>query len=296
MQETGRVGKYEIIRKLGQGGEGFVYLAHDEGLNRMTALKRVWENSQATEAQLAKEAAFLQALRHPMLPVVYDLLWEDAWYLVMEYIEGVSLHYYIEKQGMIDEAQARRWAGQLLSILQYLHTRKTPVIYQDLKPENIIVCPDGNLRMVDFGAACYRNYSGDRHIRLAASAGYAAPELFQCDGRGGVPDERSDIFAFGRVMYYVLTGANPAYPPYASLPVASYAPEVSHSLERIVLKCMQEDPAKRYQVVENIQAALAGKRGKRVLEHRKQFIRKVEKRVALTEKKSVGLAVQRVYF
>jgi serine/threonine-protein kinase len=294
--QAGYVGKYKVITTLGQGGEGCVYLAQDEGLNRMAALKRVWENSQATEEQLRREASFLQALRHPMLPVVYDLLWEDAWYLVMEYIEGVSLHDYIEKKGMTGEMQARRWAGQLLSFLQYLHTRKTPVIYQDLKPENIIVCPDGNLRMVDFGAACYRNYSGSRNIRLAASAGYAAPELFRRDGRGGVPDERSDIFAFGRVLYYMLTGANPAYPPFASLPVTSYAPEVSHSLEQIVSKCMQEDPVKRYQVVEDIQTALARKRGKRVFGHRKQFIRKVEKRVALTEKKSVGLAVQRVYF
>jgi serine/threonine-protein kinase len=286
----GYVGKYKIIRELGQGGEGCVYLAKDEGLNRMAALKRVWENRQATEAQLAREAAFLQALRHPMLPVVYDLLWEDAWYLVMEYIEGISLHNYLKKQGMIGEEQSRIWAEQLLSVLQYLHTRKTPVIYQDLKPENIMVCPDGNLRLVDFGAACYRNYSGSRDVRLAVSAGYAAPELLRRDGR--MPDERSDIFAFGRVMYYVLTGADPAFPPFAELPITSYAPQVSRSMEQVILKCMETDPVKRYQVVEDIADALNRKRAKTWFGRRKQFIRKVEKRVALTEKKSVGLAAQ----
>jgi serine/threonine-protein kinase len=294
-EELAYVGRYKIIKKLGQGGEGCVYLAKDEGLDRLAALKRVWDNSLATEAQLRREAAFLQAMRHPMLPVVYDLLWDDAWYLVMEYIEGISLHNYIEKYGMTDEAQARMWAGQLLSILQYLHTRKPPVIYQDLKPENIMVCPDGNLRLVDFGAACYRNYSGNRDIRRAVSVGYAAPELLQPDGRGGVADERSDIFAFGRVMYYMLTGANPAYPPFAKLPVTSYAPQVSRSLEQMILKCMQEDPAKRYQVVEDIADALNRKREKMGYGRRQQFIRKVEKRVALTEKKSVGLAAQGEY-
>jgi serine/threonine-protein kinase len=225
-----------------------------------------------------------------MLPVVYDLLWDDAWYLVMEYIEGISLHNFLEKYGMIDEAQARMWAEQLLSILQYLHTRKTPVIYQDLKPENIMVCPDGNLRLVDFGAACYRNYSGSRDVRLAVSPGYAAPELLRRDGR--MPDERSDIFAFGRVMYYVLTGADPAYPPFAVLPITSYAPQVSRSMEQMVVKCMEADPAKRYQVVEDIAEALNRKKGKMSWGRRKQFIRKVEKRVVLTEKKSVGLAAQ----
>jgi serine/threonine-protein kinase len=107
-----------------------------------------------------------------------------------------------------------------------------------------------------------------------------------------MPDERSDIFAFGRVMYYVLTGADPAFPPFAELPITSYAPQVSRSMEQVILKCMETDPVKRYQVVEDIADALNRKRAKTWFGRRKQFIRKVEKRVALTEKKSVGLAAQ----
>lgn len=279
------IGKYKLIKALGRGGEGCVYLAEDSVLHRLVAMKRVWNGSREAEEKLKKEAEFLQRLQHPMLPVVYDLLWDEAWYLVMEYIEGISLHNYIERSGMVSEKQAGKWAEQLLSILQYLHTRKPPVIYQDLKPDNIIVCPNGNLRMVDFGAAYYRNYSGNRERRDAFSVGYAAPEQMKREGYTAYADERSDIYAFGKIMYYILTGADPAYPPYTELPIASYASAVSGQMEKVVRKCMEEDPAKRYQVVEDIWRDLIGNdRGWwRRRTYRNQFIRKVEKQVSLTE-------------
>lgn len=279
------IGKYKLIKALGRGGEGCVYLAEDSVLHRLVAMKRVWNGSREAEEKLKKEAEFLQRLQHPMLPVVYDLLWDEAWYLVMEYIEGISLHNYIERSGMVSEKQAGKWAEQLLSILQYLHTRKPPVIYQDLKPDNIIVCPNGNLRMVDFGAAYYRNYSGNRERRDAFSVGYAAPEQMKREGYTAYADERSDIYAFGKIMYYILTGADPAYPPYTELPIASYASAVSGQMEKVVRKCMEEDPAKRYQVVEDIWRDLIGNdRGWwRRSTYRNQFIRKVEKQVFLTE-------------
>ena len=279
------IGKYKLIKALGRGGEGCVYLAEDSVLHRLVAMKRVWNGSREAEEKLKKEAEFLQRLQHPMLPVVYDLLWDEAWYLVMEYIEGISLHNYIERSGMVSEKQAGKWAEQLLSILQYLHTRKPPVIYQDLKPDNIIVCPNGNLRMVDFGAAYYRNYSGNRERRDAFSVGYAAPEQMKREGYTAYADERSDIYAFGKIMYYILTGADPAYPPYTELPIASYASAVSGQMEKVLRKCMEEDPVKRYQVVEDIWRDLIGNdRGWwRRSTYRNQFIRKVEKRVFLTE-------------
>ncbi len=279
------IGKYKLIKALGRGGEGCVYLAEDSVLHRLVAMKRVWNGSREAEEKLKKEAEFLQRLQHPMLPVVYDLLWDEAWYLVMEYIEGISLHNYIKRSGMVSEKQAGKWAEQLLSILQYLHTRKPPVIYQDLKPDNIIVCPNGNLRMVDFGAAYYRNYSGNRERRDAFSVGYAAPEQMKREGYTAYADERSDIYAFGKIMYYMLTGTDPAYPPYTELPIASYASAVSGQMEKVLCKCMEEDPAKRYQVVEDIWRDLIGNdRGWwRRRTYRNQFIRKVEKQVSLTE-------------
>lgn len=337
MQKQGNdliyIGKYIVQGILGQGGEGRVYLARDCELNRLVAMKRftgeedvaLGEAGKEVAEQIKKEASFLQSLSHPMLPTVYDLLWDGTWYLVMEYIQGRNLHDYIKTNGMAREEQARIWAGQLLDILQYLHTRKPPVIYQDLKPENIMVCPDGNLKLVDFGAAYCRNYSTDMTGRRAVSAGYAAPEQLPGEGRGITTDERSDIYAFGRVMYYVLTGADPAYPPYAELPIASYAPEIGVNWERVLRKCMEEIPMKRYQVVEEIWDDLSESRvrnrnrdrvgaGERVKKRDRvrteervkkrdrdkvigvrgkkgRFIRKIEKRVYLTEKKSSGLMV-----
>lgn len=296
MKEQGKdliqIGKYTVLRLLGQGGEGCVYLVQDERLERMAAIKRVWEGMEEAGEAIKKEAAFLQQLRHPMLPIVYDLLWDGAWYLVMEYIQGMSLHNYIRKNGRAEEEQAQRWADQLLDILQYLHTRKPPVIYQDLKPENIIVCPDGNLRLVDFGAAYFRNYTGSMEERRAVSIGYAAPEQRPQAGKDMVPDERSDIYAFGQVMYYVLTGADPAYPPYTELPIASYAPEIRGNWEKVLRKCVQDNPQKRYQVAEEIEKELKEYRNhsyRNDPRYRKRFVRHIEKRVLLTEKKSTGL-------
>lgn len=109
------IGKYKMLRSLGQGGEGSVYLARDEKLQRLVAIKCV--------RKPGTEAEHLQRLRHPMLPVIYDLFQDvqGVWYLVMEYLQGVTLQKYIEKNGFVQEGQARIWAAQLADVLVYLH-------------------------------------------------------------------------------------------------------------------------------------------------------------------------------
>lgn len=300
-----KVGKYEIIRPLGTGGEGSVYLARDSVLSRLAAVKRLeggkaWKGEQTGKGEQAGEGAaqgatgsleadFLRDLHHPMLPVIYDLLYEDGCYLIMEYIEGISLHNYIEKTGGTGEERGYLWAMALLEILEYLHTRKPPVIYRDLKPQNIIVCPDKNLRLVDLGGACLKSYGEGMDKRMAVSPGYGAPE--QQAGTGGCvyADERSDIFAFGRVLFYILTGADPGQPPYGSLPVGVYDPLLGEGFNRVIRKCTREEPGQRYQVVEEIRRDLSGisRNGKSY--GRRSFLKHVEKRVWLTEKKMTGL-------
>lgn len=307
------IGKYTVIRELGQGGEGCVYLARDEDLQRLVAIKKVnrKEQDREEEKQLMKEADFLQQFRHPMLPIIYDLLWEDDWYLVMEYIQGTTLRDYIERNGYVQEERACAWAEQLLDILQYLHTRKTPVIYRDLKPDNIMVCPDGHLKLVDFGAAFRRSFGGKQEHGMAATVGYAAPEQYigEQDSEHDAPterqpwfarkaaskrgyvrlgqtvyaDERSDIYAFGKVFYYIVTGADPAKPPYTSLSIRDYQPLLSDRLERLIRKCIKDDPSERYQIVAEVRRDLdrCGKRKRRL--RRKSFIRVIEKKVWLTE-------------
>lgn len=312
MKEEIRLGKYRMIKPLGQGGEGCVWLAEDEGLSRMAAVKRLWDED---EERIRNEAAFLRDLRHPMLPVVYELfyaqgsvmdiaalqdapraadgesfpcLMEEGWYLVMEYIDGISLHKYIETEGILEEGQIRLWAAALLDVLGYLHTRKTPVIYRDLKPDNIMVCRDGSLKLVDFGAAVFRSFGDGREGGMAYTAGYAAPEQRGTGGGCAYADERSDIYAFGKILYYMGTGADPGIPPYTVLPAALYNPLLSEGLERVINRCISEDPGARYQVAGEVLTDIQEQSLRRI-GRRRGFVQYVEKQVYLTEKEGVGL-------
>ncbi|MCX4323492.1 MAG: serine/threonine-protein kinase [Lachnospiraceae bacterium] len=303
MSEVKQVGKYRFVKPLGQGGEGSVYLAEDEGLGRYVAVKRLWEREDSEKGReerqrgesergerewesgerIRAEAAFLRDLRHPMLPVVYELLYEDGWYLVMEYVEGISLHNYIEKQGSVEEGQARLWAAALLDVLDYLHTRETPVIYRDLKPDNIMVCRDGSLKLVDFGAAGLRSFVPESGARMAFSAGFAAPEQRGEDGLGARADERSDLYAFGKTLYYMVTGAVPRDTPDTSFPASYYNPLLSEELEEIIECCTRKEPEARYQVAGEVMRDLAqnapqGKGGRG-----REFVRHIEKQICLTD-------------
>jgi len=273
--------KYRIIKTLGQGGEGCVYLARDESLDRPVAVKCLWNEGEKGSGQIKREAAFLRDLRHPMLPVVYELVYEDGWYLVMEYIEGISLHKYIRERGPVGEEQGRIWASALLDVLWYFHTRETPVIYRDLKPDNIVVCRDRNLRLVDFGAAGLHRFGEGGDGRMAYTAGFAAPEQTGTDGGKARADERSDIYAFGKTLYYMLTGAEPGDASRTALPVYAYNPLLSEELERIIRRCIAEDPGARYQAVTEIIRDLERK-GRHRGGRRREFVRHVEKQICLT--------------
>lgn len=303
MQE--QIGKYRILRRLGQGGEGVVYLAEDRDLGRRVALKRLWAEGETGE-EIRQEAAFLRDLRHPMLPVVYELfrgelcadeafLQEDGWYLALEYIEGISLHNFIRKEGGVREEQACLWGEMLLDVLLYLHSRETPVIYRDLKPANIIVCRDGSLRLVDFGAAFFRSYGEERGERLAWTAGYGAPEQQGMAGRQPYADERSDIYAFGRVLYYMVTGADPGKPPYGQLAPSLYNPLLSPGFERFLERCTMEEPNERYQVAAEALHDLRERgRWKRGTGNR-GFLRCVEKQICLVQTEGCGCFAEGIH-
>lgn len=302
-----RIGKYTIIRTLGHGGEGRVYLARDEHLCRLVAVKCVRQSESGGEDpdggedfrqkesdRIRREAEYLHRLRHPMLPIVYDLFESEGhvWYLVMEYIQGITLKEYVGLNGRISEEQARVWAKQLAEALGYLHTRKPPVIYSDLKPENIMVCPEGRLRLVDFGAALTRSFGTGRNRPVAVTPGYGAPEQQGSIGRrpgdgyvgaGCYADERSDIYAFGKVLYYMVTGTDPGRPPYASRPVYEYQPLLGDGLEQMIRKCIRPEPERRYQTIEEVERELDRTAERRYLIRRKTFVRAIEKRVWLTE-------------
>lgn len=290
--------KYELREQIGVGGSGVVYLAWDRHLERLVAIKsQRFPQKEEDAGMLRQEMEMLKTLKHPMLPEVYDYFEEDARYLVMEYIQGENLHQYIEREGAAPEEQVWEWALQLTDLFSYLHTQKPPVIYRDLKAQNIIVCPDKKLRVVDFGTAFLFHYEKRRVGNMAGTIGYAAPE--QLGGKGQIAcraDERSDIYTFGAVLYHMLTGFDPARPPYGIRPVREMNPALTTGMEWIVGKCTKEEPSKRYQSMEDVRADLERKsylcRKRFCLGlggRRRHVLRKLEKRVWLTDKKTLGL-------
>jgi serine/threonine protein kinase len=195
--------RYQILRQLGAGGMGTVYLAYDLRLgNRLVVVK---ENQGGDPYQFQIEANLLATLSHPSLPRVGDHFLDasGAQYLVMDYIEGQNLDLITQQQGALPEGTVLGWMYQVLDAVEYLHANR--VVHRDIKPENIIITPLGKAVLVDFGIAKQLvtgrpTLSGAR----AATPGYAAPEQY----RGGT-DQRSDIYSLGATMYALLTGGAP---------------------------------------------------------------------------------------
>lgn len=279
--------RYEIRDKIGEGATAIVYCGWDCHIKRQVAVKRLKSGKAEEIKMFRQEADYIKRLRHPMIPVVFDLFEQDeAWYLVMEYVEGTDLKSYIMRNGPMEEGKVCDRAIQLLQCLAYLHNRKPPVIYCDLKPDNIIVCTDGTWKLIDWGAALAMRYGEHSVRRIAGTRGYAAPEQTgETEMNCLKADARSDLYAFGKTLYYIVTGADPAKPPYGELPAHCYAPAICGDLERIINICTEKDPAARYQSAqEAIRAFEEAGKGKKIWKGR-EFIRKVEKQVWLTEQK-----------
>ncbi|MCM1048121.1 MAG: serine/threonine protein kinase [Clostridiales bacterium] len=316
-------GRYELQKQIGEGGFSIVYLAWDKHICRQVAIKAQKEPEEAkTEDVLRNEMEMLRELKHSMLTEVYDFFYEDRWYLVMEYIDGVSLHNIIEQEGKISVLKACEWALEILRLFSYLHGHGTPIVYQDLKPENIMVCGDGSLKVVDFGAAFSLKdyYGGKSGEKRAGTIGYAAPEQIEGESFEYGVDERSDIYTFGAVLYHMLTGdipnSNRKYGLSVKSAHAGVAQElerkirkynaariwhrgkhtelrrvnadIPQELERIVKKCTAVDKSMRYQTVEDIITDLEYVRYKEG-QNRRQLLYSMEKRVWLTDNKAVGL-------
>ncbi len=288
--------RYRMEEKIGEGGTAVVYRGWDEHLKREVALKRLKGKEDWMVRQFRLEADFVKGLRHPMIPVVYDFFEQEEWYLVTEFVDGVTLREYIGKNGRMEEADACRHAVLLLQCLANLHNRKPPVIYCDLKPDNIMVCRDGTWKLIDWGAAFAMQYGGDSQNILAGTIGYAAPEQLPekvsgCPGskndsaKNRNVDARSDLYAFGRLLYYIVTGADPARPPYGVPPVYAYEPLLSAGLERIIRICTEKDPGRRYSSAEEVIQAVGKRRKSYAWGRKRTFIRKIEKQIWLTGQK-----------
>lgn len=236
--------KYLIGQLIGKGGMGSVYLAEDICNHMVYAIKEEII-SPSNEQLLRQEASILLKLNHPLLPKAYQVLEQDGrFYIVMEYVRGETLESLLDRTGIIPEKTARKWFQQVCSVLVYLHGLDVPVVYRDLKPANIMVQPSGDIKIIDFGIAQeYRKDEKNGKKILALTRGYAAPEQYDNRYRD---DVRTDIYALGVTMHYMLTGKNPNKPPYHFRPVRKLNSELSLAVEFIVGKCLQPNPDKRY--------------------------------------------------
>lgn len=251
-------GKYKILNKVGQGGMSVVYLAMNEKANKQWAVKEVRKDGikdfEVVKQGLVAETDILKKLSHPNLPSIIDVIdTDDSFIIIMDYIQGNSLNKALEEFGAQPQDNVIEWAKQLCDVLGYLHSRSPAIIYRDMKPANIMLKPDGNVTLIDFGTAREFKEKNLADTTCLGTVGYAAPEQF---GGMGQTDARTDIYCLGATLYHLVTGMNPCEPPYEIKPIRQINPALSSGLERIILKCTQRDPADRYQSAAELMYAL----------------------------------------
>ncbi len=249
MTQIGTVidGKYEILKEIGRGGMSVVYLAMDKHLNKQWAVKEIrkkgsGKNDEIVVNSLLAEANMMKRLDHPALPRIVDIIDNGVTiYVIMDYIEGESLDKILNEYGAQPEELVIGWAKQLCDALGYLHSQKPPIIYRDMKPANVMLKPEGNIKIIDFGIAREYKEMSLADTTVLGTKGYAPPEQYS-----GQTDPRSDIFALGMTMHHLLTGVDPRNGD-AYVPVRQWNPELSEGIEAIIDKCVEPAAENRYQ-------------------------------------------------
>lgn len=255
--------KYEILKEIGRGGMSIVYLAFDHRLNKQWAIKEIKNDGSKSTKTLLKglerEANILKNVDHPVLPRIVDIINSNGViYVVMDFIEGTNLAEILKKEGAQKQEDVIEWAKQLASALDYLHSMNPPIIYRDMKPGNVMLKPEGGVKLIDFGTAKEFTQENNADTTALGTRGYAAPEQFgDAQGRGLYKtDARTDIYNLGATLYHMVTGMNPCEPPYEIKPIRRWNASLSAGLEQIILKCTQPNPTDRYQSCSELLYAL----------------------------------------
>ncbi len=251
--------RYQIVRKIGGGGMGAVYLACDQNLGGIErAVKEMVQSSIEEEQQnkavedFKRESTILSTLDHPSIPTIYDYFFdhiEGRFYLVMKYISGGDLAARLRSTpgGRIDERTVTEWAIQVADVLSYLHNLPTTIVYRDLKPSNIMLDGStGKIMLIDFGIARSINQE-EKGVTAVGTMGYAPPELFS-----GQVEPRSDIYSLGSTMFHLLTGADPQNNPLLIFDFQKHPrprhinPQLSDQIERILMRSVEYDADHRF--------------------------------------------------
>lgn len=272
--------RYEIMEEVGRGGNSEVYKAFDRRLNRYVAIKKIHKE----EGYLFQEAEILMKLKHPAIPVIYDIIREgENRYIIMEYMAGRNLLSLLEEEEPMEEKTVIKTGIRIAECLQYLHNLPEKIIYRDLKPANILIDEAGNVKLIDFDSAFFGSGRRGKIIR-SGTYGYSAPEQFET---GQDIDERSDIYGLGTTLYHLLTGMNPSKPPYHLYKIREKNPFISEELENVVETCMAEEKEKRYENMEEVISAL--KRCEKIPEKRRRIHKKQKRRYMVEQKKNILL-------
>lgn len=249
--------RYRLLANLGRGGFGSVFKAQDTFVqNRIVAIKEINLNGLQQQEMLDATALFnhevqvLSDLQHPGLPGLYDYFTDDEhWYLVMDFIAGETLELYLEQTiggHFLQVIDALRVGVQLCIVLDYLHTHHPPIVFRDLKPSNVMLLPNGGVRLIDFGIARYFKPGQFKDTMAFGSPGYAAPEQY---GKAQTTPV-ADIYSLGALLHQMLTGSDPCEVPFRFLPLRDYHvsdtfPMPLQLLDRLIAQMVELDPNKR---------------------------------------------------
>jgi serine/threonine-protein kinase len=262
--------RYEIVRRIGGGGMGAVYLAKDRNLGDAPRAVKEMIESHLDDAQHEKaiadfkrESLLLTELEHSSIPTVYDYFYDESserFYLVMKFIPGSDLASRLRASpgGRVDELTVTEWGVQVADVLHYLHTRPQSIIYRDLKPANLML--DSNLNrimLIDFGIARWVNKK-EKGVTAVGTMGYAPPELFS-----GQADPRVDIYSLGATMFHLLTGSDPQDNPLLIFDFSKNPrprqinPSLSSEMERLLIRAVEYKPEHRFQSGAEMRDSLA---------------------------------------
>lgn len=260
--------RYRIVRKIGGGGMGAVYLACDQNLGDIErAVKEMVQSSIEEDQQnkavedFKRESTILSTLDHPAIPTIYDYFFDDSegrFYLVMKYIPGGDLASRLRATpgGRIDERTVTEWAIQVADVLAYLHSLPTTIVYRDLKPSNIMLDAAGRVMLIDFGIARSINQEV-KGVTAVGTMGYAPPELFS-----GQVEPRSDIYSLGSTMFHLLTGADPQNNPLLIFDFQKNPrprqinPQLSDQMERLLMRAVEYNAETRFPSADAMRDAL----------------------------------------
>ncbi len=262
--------RYEIVRRIGGGGMGAVYLAKDRNLGDAPRAVKEMVETHLDEAQHEKaigdfkrESLLLTSLEHPSIPTIYDYFYDSTlnrFYLVMKYISGGDLASRLRSSpgGKLDEKTITDWGMQVADVLEYLHSRPKPIIYRDLKPANLMI--DGNsgrVMLIDFGIARWVAKQ-EKGVTAVGTMGYAPPELFS-----GRVEPRSDVYSLGATLFHLLTGSDPQDNPLLIFDFSKnprprqIVPSVSSEIEQILMRAVEYKPEDRFRSAGELRDVLA---------------------------------------